>query len=68
MRLINFVSGSSNGKLPIALVALPATASTNSVPLDPQPLIETISPLLDQRSIDNIAAGPSQPASQHNFG
>ncbi|MGS0743513.1 DUF1800 domain-containing protein, partial [Glaciimonas sp. GG7] len=55
LRRINFVSSLSNGKSPITQTQPPA----NNAPLDPQQLIQTLSPLLDQHSMATIAAAPA---------
>ena len=59
LRRINFVSSLSNGKSPIGFPPPPPGPPGNAAPLDPQQLIKTLAPLLDQRSIDTITAAPA---------
>ncbi|MFC5474543.1 DUF1800 domain-containing protein [Paraherbaspirillum soli] len=65
LRRINFVNGLSNGKSPIARSETPPPAAGSTpppaatvVPVDPQQLMQTLTPMLDQRSFGTIANAP----------
>ncbi len=59
LRRINFVTSLSNGKSPIAYGNPPSADVANAVPLNPQQLIQTLTPTFDQRSLTIINDAPA---------
>jgi uncharacterized protein (DUF1800 family) len=61
LRRINFVNSLSNGKSPIARseTPAPAGAAPDPVPVDPQQLIQALSPTLTPYSLGAIGAAPA---------